>query len=176
MFSQWYKTVLVDLLHEGNEPIEWRNMHVEPKEESLVNTCRLLTNVPQRHWEGQADRQTDLAPGIYRYKTAFISSLDVETAFDVGKLLVVSFLLIGVSGHVVAAFLAEMQDVRGSACFENCETAFRYSRCIRQGGVEAVCCGGAWPNACFGKPRKNGRPEGGNFPFERKHDDDNVLR
>ena len=29
------------------------------------------------------------------------------------------------------------QNVRGSACFENCETEFRYSRCIRQGGVEA---------------------------------------
>ena len=31
----------------------------------------------------------------------------------------------------------EMQDVRGSTCFENSETEFRYSKCIRQGGVEA---------------------------------------
>ena len=30
-----------------------------------------------------------------------------------------------------------MQDVRGSACFENSETEFRYSRCICQGVVEA---------------------------------------
>ena len=45
--------------------------------------------------------------------------------------------LTGVHGHVVAATLAEMQDVHGSACFENCEIEFRYSKCIRQGGVEA---------------------------------------
>ena len=32
------------------------------------------------------------------------------------------------------------------ACFENSETELRYSRCIRQGGVEAPCCGDAWPN------------------------------
>ena len=27
--------------------------------------------------------------------------------------------------------------LQGSACFENCETEFRYSKCIRQGGAEA---------------------------------------
>ena len=39
--------------------------------------------------------------------------------------------------------LAEMQDVQGSACFENCETEFTYSRCIRQGGVEAPVFAGS---------------------------------
>ena len=28
MFSKWYTTVLVELLHEEKEPIEWRNLHV----------------------------------------------------------------------------------------------------------------------------------------------------
>ena len=66
-------------------------------------------------------------------------ALDVKTAFDVAKPSVVSQILslIGTHGHVVAALLAEMQDVQGSACFENCEPEFRYSKCIRQGGVEA---------------------------------------
>ena len=45
--------------------------------------------------------------------------------------------LTGVHGHVAASLLAEMQDVQGSACFENRETKFRYSRCIRHGGVQA---------------------------------------
>ena len=40
-------------------------------------------------------------------------------------------------GHVLAALLAQMKDLR-SACFENCEAEFRYSRCIRQRGVEAA--------------------------------------
>ena len=35
--------------------------------------------------------------------------------------------LTGIHRHVVAALLAEMKDVRGSACFENCETEFRHS-------------------------------------------------
>ena len=45
--------------------------------------------------------------------------------------------LTGVHGHVAAALLAEMQDVRGSASFENIETEFRSSKCIRQDGVES---------------------------------------
>ena len=35
----------------------------------------------------------------------------------------------GVHKHLTAAVLAEMQDVRGSACFENSETEFRCLRC-----------------------------------------------
>ena len=55
-----------------------------------------------------------------------MASLDVKTAFDVARPAVVSKIptLTGVHGHVAAALLAEMQDVRGSACFENSETEF----------------------------------------------------
>ena len=71
-----------------------------------------------------------------------MASLDVKTAFDMAKPSVVSKILThldrctwtsdgGSAGR-------KMQDVRGSASFENCETEFRYSRCIRQGGVEAL--------------------------------------
>ena len=69
----------------------------------------------------------------------YMASLDVKTAFGVDRPSVVSKILslIRTHGHVVAALLAEMQDVKGSACFEHCETEFRYSKCIRQGGVEA---------------------------------------
>ena len=98
----------------------------------------------------QEDQRTDLQPGFYRYSTAFMASLDVKTAFDVAKPLVVSRILTltGIHGHVVAASLAEMQDVRGLACFENSETEFRYSRCIRQGGVEAPVLWDVWPSTC----------------------------
>ena len=98
-----------------------------------------VTNIFQRHWGWQGDRRTDLQPGLYRYNSAFMASLDVKTAFDVAKPSVAwrIFTLTGVHGHLTAALLAEMEDVRGFACFENSETEFRYSRCIRQGGVEA---------------------------------------
>ena len=97
----------------------------EPNEESNCEHVQaLLTNILQRHWEWQEDRRTDLEPGFYRYRTAFLASLDVKTAFEVIKPSVESrnLSLSGVHGHVAAALLAEMQDVQGSACFENCET------------------------------------------------------
>ena len=93
------------------------------KEGSTVSIC------------GPADERTatilGVARGFDRYKTAFL--------VDAAKPSVVSRILslTGVHGHVAGALLAEMQDVQGSACFENCETTFRYSRCIRQGEVEA---------------------------------------
>ena len=94
-----------------------------------------------------------------------MASLDVKTAFDVVKPSVVSKIhtLTGVHGHLTAALLAGMQDVRGSACFEKRETEVRYPRCIRQGGVEALCCGVAVPNTYFGKLKSSGRPEAGGF-------------
>ena len=60
-----------------------------------------------------------------------MTSLDVRTAFDVAKTSVVPRILTltGVHGHVAATLLAEMQDVQGSS-------EFRYSTCVRQGGVE----------------------------------------
>ena len=114
VFFKWYTTVLVDLLHEENEPIVWRSLHVGA--ERGVN-CEhmqvLLTNIRLRHWEWEEDRPTDLQPGFYRYNTAFMASLDVKKAFAVAKPAVVSKILTltGFHGHVAAALLAEMQDV-----------------------------------------------------------------
>ena len=104
----------------------------------------LVTDIPETL--GVAGRSQDRpAAGFYRYNTAFMASLDVRTAFDVARSSVKILTLTGVHGHLTAALLAEMQDVRGSACFACSETEFRCSRCIRQGGVEARVvgtCGG----------------------------------
>ena len=61
-----------------------------------------------------------------------MASVDVKMAFVVSMILS----LTGVHGHLTAALLAEMQDVQGSACSENCETEIRYFRCIFQRIVE----------------------------------------
>ena len=55
-----------------------------------------------------------------------MASLNVKAAFDVATPSVVSRILTltGVHGHLTAALLAELQDVRESACFENSETEF----------------------------------------------------
>ena len=107
--------------HDEREPSEWKRLQA------------LVTNMFQRHWEWQEDRRVDLQPARFRYNTAFMANLDVKTACVVASPAVVTKILTlkGVHGHLTAALLAEMQDVRGSASFENCETEFR------QGGVEA---------------------------------------
>ena len=98
-------------------PSEWERLHVGA--ERTVN-CEhmqvLVTNIFQRHWDWQEDRRVDLQSELFRYDTAFMASLDVKTAFDVARPAVVSEILalMGVHGHLTAALLAAMQDVRGS--------------------------------------------------------------
>ena len=83
--------------------------------------------------ERQEDRWKDLEPGLLKYKTTVKESFGATTACDEAKPSVASNILslIGVHGPVMAALLAAMKDVTGSACIENCETTFRYSKCIR---------------------------------------------
>ena len=128
VFSKWYATVLVDMLHEEKEPSEWKRLHVGAERGvNCEHMQALVTNIFQRHWKWQEDRRPDLRPGLYWYDTAFMAILDVKTAFDVVKPSVISKILTltGVHGHLTTALLAEMQDVRGSASIENCETEFR---------------------------------------------------
>ena len=54
VFSKWYTTVLVDLLHEEREPIEWRSLHVgaergvnrEHRQALLTNTLLVVAGGP----------------------------------------------------------------------------------------------------------------------------------
>ena len=99
-------------------------------------------------------------------------TLDVRTAFDMAKPAVVSRILTfsGVHGHVAAALLKEMQDVRGSACFENCETEFRYSRCIRQGGAEAPVLWERVAKYVLRKAEEKWKARGWGLPFIAEND------
>ena len=102
VFSKWYTTVLVNLLHEEKEPFprgsrergQWR-AHAGPGKEKNPETL------------GVAGRRTDrFAARFYRYNTTFMASLDVKTAFDVAKPSVVSRILTLTRshGHVAAAW------------------------------------------------------------------------
>ena len=134
----------------------------------------------QRHWEWQEDRRTDLQPGFYRYNTVFMASLDVKTAFDVAEPSVVSRILTltGVHGHLTAALLAEVQDVRRSACFENTETEFSG---VRGAFVNAVGVLWRWRGSSFAvgvllwKAEKC-RAKRWGLPFGGQHDNEYVLR
>ena len=143
VFSKWYTTVLVDLLQEEKDPIEWMSLHVGAERGvNCEHTQGLMTNLLQKHWKWQENRRKDLEPGKFKYKAMYMASLDVKTAFHVAKPSVVSKILslIGTHGHVVAALLA----------------------CIRQGGVgRHQCCGSGWQSTYFGKLKKDGKPKDG---------------
>ena len=104
----------------------------------------------------------------------YMASLDVKTAFDVARPSVVSKILsfIVSHGHVVAALLAEMQDVKGSACFETCETEFRYSKCIRQGGVEAPILLGRVAKYVLWKAKEKWKARGWGLSFGGESDNE----
>ena len=124
---------------------------------------------------GQADQP---AARIVQIQCGLMASLGVKTKFDVAKPSAVSKILTltGVHGHLTAALLAEMQDVRGSASFENSETEFRYSRCIRQGGVEAPVLWERVAKSVLLKAEEKWRAKGGELPFGGQHDNEFVLR
>ena len=161
------------------EPIEWRSLHVGAERGvNCEHMQAVVTNVFQRHWEWKDDRRTDLQPGFHKNNTAFMASLDVKTTLDVAKPSVVSRILTftGVHGHLTAALLAEMQDVQGSLCFENSETEFRCSRCIRQGGVEAPVLWGRVAKYVLWKAEEKVEGQRLELPFGEQRDNVYVLR
>ena len=103
----------------------------------------------------------------------------MKTAFDVARPAVVSKILTltGVHGHVAAALVAEMQDVRGPTCFENSDTEFRYSKCIRHGGVEghSVLWRGVAKYVLW-KANENWKARGWRLPFGGKNDNEYMLQ
>ena len=64
----------------------------------------------------------------------------------------------------------------GSACFENSETEFRYSRCSRQGDVEAPVLRGRVAKHVRWKAEEKWKAEGRGSPFSGQHDNEHVLR
>ena len=62
--------------------------------------------------------------GAHRYKTIFLVSLDVETTFDVDGPGVIARILVesGEHGWINATLLEEMENFKGEASFESCET------------------------------------------------------
>ena len=158
VLSKWFRAILVGLLHQEKESIEWRNLHVGAgRGVNCEHMQALLTYILQQHWEWQEDRRTNLEPGFFRCKTAFAASLCPQwhRRFFLDRLM-----------GMVVALLAEMKDVTGSACFENCETTFRCSQCFRQRGVEAP--------VLWGRVAKKTR--GWGLAAGRKHDNEYFFR
>ena len=116
---------------------------------------------------------------FYRYNAGFMASLGVTTAFDVARPAVVSRILTltGVHGHVTAALLAEMQDLRVSVIRKQRDGGSGIRDVSARVGVRGSdVVGDAWPNTYCGKQKKNGRPEGVSCHLAGKHDNEYVMR
>ena len=79
VLAKWSAAVVVGLLHEEPEPIEWKELHVgAERRTNCEHLHALLTNILQRHWEWQV-------LGFFHYQTACVASKDVKAAFDMAK-------------------------------------------------------------------------------------------
>ena len=153
MFSTWNTTVLVDLLYGEKEPIEWRSLHVGAERGSNCD-LRLCTSSGLPY--GQLGHENAVRRGK--------ALSGVEDPLSHG------------CPWTRGGGLAEMLDVQGSACFENRETEFRSSRCIREGGVDAPVLWCRLVNYVYVKLRNKGRLEEWGLPFGGKYDNEFMLR
>ena len=135
------------LLHEDQEPTEWKELHVGPERRTNCEHMQAsLTSILQRDaW----------VMGLFRYQTAFVVSLDVRTAFNVTKSSVVSQILTftGTQTRYVSTFRRRLSDVQD--VFDR--VRFRLQ-----------CCGEEWPNTYCGKLSDNGRSRDGESRSEEK--------
>ena len=71
--------------------------------------------------------------------TKFMASLDVKTAFDEVRPRQIAKIMENHDIHwwLIDALLREMPGLEGKAMFECVESSFNFTRCLRQGNVEA---------------------------------------
>ena len=66
VLSEWYTTVVVNLLHEEKEPVESSKLHVGAERGvNCEHMQALVTYIFPRHWEWKEDRRIDLQPGLH---------------------------------------------------------------------------------------------------------------
>ena len=98
----------------------------------------MATNLIQKHWEWQEDRNLVMKHGTVVRPTMYMASLDIKTAFDEAKPKQVAKIMDSHNTHgwIIAALLREMSGLSGKAIFECVECRFAFNRCLRQGSVE----------------------------------------
>ena len=103
------------------------------------HTQVLTTNLLQKQWEWQEERNPVMKHGTVVRPTMYMASVDIKTAFDEAKPKHVAKILDGHDTHgwLIAALLREMSGLSGKASFECVESKFSFNGCLRQGSVEA---------------------------------------
>ena len=99
-----------------------------------------MTQLLQKYWEWSEDRRNNVWHGSLKRPTMYEDSMDIKAAFDVARPEHTAKHTgdQNVHGWIAAASLREMARLEGRATFENVESYFPFTRCIRQGSVEAL--------------------------------------
>ena len=140
VMSKWYASCVLLRLEKEKEPEKWKNLQIGGIEGiSCQHLPVMVTNLLQKHWEWQEERNPVMRQGTVVRPTMYMASLDIKTAFDEAKPKHMAKIMDNHNTHgwIIAALLREMSGLSGKAIFECVESSFAISRCLRQKSVEA---------------------------------------
>ena len=140
VMSKWYASYILLRFEKEKEPEKWKKLLFGGLDGTSCQHLQvMMTNVIQKHWEWQEERNPVMKLGTVVRPTLYLASLDIKTAFDEAKPKQVAKIMDNHSTHgwIIAALLREMSGLSGKAMFECVESSFAFNRCLRQGSVEA---------------------------------------
>ena len=97
-----------------------------------------MTDLVQRHWEWEEHKDFEPKHGSDHKPTMYVAGMDIQTV-DGARLKHITQVLEdeNVHGWRIAALIREMAGLEGEANFESVENKFPFTKCVRQGSVEA---------------------------------------
>ena len=120
VMSKWYASSILLRLEKEKEPKKWKNL----KNGGVDGiSCRylqvMMTNVTQKHWEWQEERNPVVIHVTVARRTMYLANLGIKTAFDEAKPKHVAKIMDSHNTHgwIIAALLREMSGLSGKATF-----------------------------------------------------------
>ena len=85
VMSKWYASCIILRLKREKEPEKWKNLHVDGVDGiSCQHLQVMVTNLLQKHWEWQEERNPVLRHGTV-VRPMYLASLDIKRALDDAK-------------------------------------------------------------------------------------------
>ena len=83
VMSKWYASCILLRLEKEKESEKWKKVHTGGLDGiSCQHLQVMMTNVIQKHWEWQEERNPVMKHGTVVRPTLYLASLDIKTAFD----------------------------------------------------------------------------------------------
>ena len=141
VMSKWYASCInLRRLEKEKELETWMNLHVGGVDGISCQHLQVMVTILLRKlWEWQEEKNPVMRHGAVVRPTKYLSSLDIQTAFDEAKPKHVAHILDSHNTHrwLIAALLREMSGLEGKAMCDCVESCFIFNKCLQQGSVEA---------------------------------------